>query len=166
MLTQRNGGHSEASAECYPCSISAAQYLLLNIPSMKLALLVLTVSLAGFAQTRAIDFEKQKPEILSRYQALIRIDTSSPPGNETKAVEYLKGVLEAEGIPTQTFALNPSRANLVARLKGNGANARCSYWLTRMWFPFSAKSGRSIRSALFLRTATFGDGVRWTIVRS
>ena len=38
-----------------------------------------------------------------------------------KAVEYLKKTLEAEGIPTQTFALYPNRANLVARLKGNGS---------------------------------------------
>ena len=30
-------------------------------------------------------------------------------------------MLEAEGIPTQTLALDPARANLVARLKGNGA---------------------------------------------
>ena len=42
-------------------------------------------------------------------------------GNETKAVEYLKKVLEAEGIPTKTLALKPDRANLVARLKGNGS---------------------------------------------
>ena len=37
---------------------------------------------------------------------------------EARVAEYVKGVLEAEGIPTQTFALDPSRANLVARLKG------------------------------------------------
>ena len=30
-------------------------------------------------------------------------------------------MLEAEGIPTRTFALDPNRANLVARLKGNGS---------------------------------------------
>ena len=36
-------------------------------------------------------------------------------------MDYLKKVLEAEGIPTQTFALDPDRANLVARLKGNGS---------------------------------------------
>ena len=30
-------------------------------------------------------------------------------------------MLEAEGIPTKTFALDPNRANLVARLKGNGS---------------------------------------------
>ena len=49
----------------------------------------------------------------------MRID--STPGRETLVVNYLKQVLEAEGIPTQTFALDPDRANLVARLKGNGS---------------------------------------------
>jgi acetylornithine deacetylase/succinyl-diaminopimelate desuccinylase-like protein len=49
----------------------------------------------------------------------VQLDTTS--GHETRAVEYLKKVLDGEGIPTQTFALNPARANLVARLKGNGS---------------------------------------------
>ena len=76
---------------------------------------------AAWAQIPSIDWEKQKPEILTHYRSLLQIDTSNPPGNETKAVEYLKKVLEAEGIPTKTFALDPNRANLVARLKGNGS---------------------------------------------
>ena len=59
-------------------------------------------------------------ETIQHFQALLRIDTSSPPGNETRAVEYLKQVFEKEGIPYQTFAKDPSRANIVARLKGNG----------------------------------------------
>ena len=82
--------------------------------------LVLFASTA-FAQASRIDWELQKAESLKHYRALIRIDTSNPPGNETKAVEYLKGVLEAEGIPTKTFALDPMRSNLVARIKGNGS---------------------------------------------
>jgi acetylornithine deacetylase/succinyl-diaminopimelate desuccinylase-like protein len=45
----------------------------------------------------------------------------STAGHETAVVEYLKKILEAEGIPTRTFALDPNRANLVARLKGNGS---------------------------------------------
>jgi acetylornithine deacetylase/succinyl-diaminopimelate desuccinylase-like protein len=60
-------------------------------------------------------------ETLRHFQALLRLDTTSPPGNETRAVEYLKQVLDTEGIPVQVFALDPSRANLVARLKGSGA---------------------------------------------
>jgi acetylornithine deacetylase/succinyl-diaminopimelate desuccinylase-like protein len=66
-----------------------------------------------------VDWGKLRPEILQHYRALVQLDTTS--GHETRAVEYLKKVLEGEGIPTQTFALNPARANLVARLKGNGS---------------------------------------------
>ena len=73
------------------------------------------------AQPKAIDWGQQQAEILRHFRALVQIDTTNPPGNETKAVEYLKKVLEDEGIPTQTFALDPNRTNLVARLKGNGS---------------------------------------------
>ena len=66
-----------------------------------------------------IDWEKQKAEILDRYRSLIRIDTRA--GNETKAVDYIRRVLEGDGIPTKTFAQDPARANLVARIKGNGS---------------------------------------------
>jgi acetylornithine deacetylase/succinyl-diaminopimelate desuccinylase-like protein len=83
-------------------------------------LLSLTPVSTAVVQSRAIDWEKEKTEILKHYRALVQINTS-PPGNETKAVEYLKQVLDAEGIPSRTFALDPGRANLVARLKGNGS---------------------------------------------
>src|SRR5437016_13112744 len=85
------------------------------------ACLLTCAASAALAQIPAIDWKKQKSEILSHYRSLVQIDTRNPPGNETKAVEYLKKVLEAEGIPTKTFALDPARANLVARLKGNGS---------------------------------------------
>jgi len=87
---------------------------------MKTLLLAVLLASAASAQVPAIYFGAQNAEILQHYRALVQIDTS-PPGNETKAVSYLKKVLEAEGIATQTFALNPDRANLVARLKGNGS---------------------------------------------
>ena len=77
--------------------------------------------LPAFAQTTAIDWNQQKAEILRHYRALVQLDTSNPPGNETRVVEYLKKVLEDEGIPTKTFALDPKRANIVARLKGNSS---------------------------------------------
>ena len=83
------------------------------------ALSVLCSSVAG-AQAPAVHWQTQNAEILRHYRSLIQIDSSNPPGNETRVVDYLKKVLEAEGIPTQTFALDPARANLVARLKGNG----------------------------------------------
>lgn len=59
-------------------------------------------------------------ETLEHFQALLRADTRNPPGNETRAVEVLRAVLEREGVPFEIFALEPERANLVARLRGNG----------------------------------------------
>jgi len=87
-----------------------------------LALAVVSLSSPGAqapAAGRAIDWQKLSPEILQHYRALVQIDTTA--GRETLAVNYLKKVLESEGIPTSTFALDPNRANLVARLKGNGS---------------------------------------------
>src|SRR3982750_3650028 len=66
-----------------------------------------------------LDWDKLQVEILERYRALVMLDTTA--GHETLAVDYLKKVLEAEGVPTKTFAMKPNRANLVARLKGNGS---------------------------------------------
>jgi acetylornithine deacetylase/succinyl-diaminopimelate desuccinylase-like protein len=86
-----------------------------------IVLLSLAFSSSVVAQGPVIDWEKQKAEILQHYRALVQINSSSPPGNETKVVEYLKKILEADGIPTKTLALDPNRANLVARLKGNGS---------------------------------------------
>jgi acetylornithine deacetylase/succinyl-diaminopimelate desuccinylase-like protein len=66
-----------------------------------------------------IDWNSQKAEILKHYRDLIQIDTRA--GNETKAVDYLRRVFESEGIATKTFAQDPARANLVARISGNGS---------------------------------------------
>lgn len=59
-------------------------------------------------------------ETLRHFQALVRLDTSSPPGNEARVVDYLKQVLDREGIPYEVFTKDPARPNLVARLRGNG----------------------------------------------
>src|SRR5713226_10020230 len=76
----------------------------------------------AFAADRyPVDWSKVSRETLEHYTRLLRIDTTNPPGNETKAAEYIKSVLEREGIPAALVALDPARANLVARLKGNGS---------------------------------------------
>jgi acetylornithine deacetylase/succinyl-diaminopimelate desuccinylase-like protein len=66
------------------------------------------------------DWKALEDEIMRHYQAVMRIDTRNPPGNEHLAVEYLKGVFDQAGIPSQVFALDPNRSNIVARLKGSG----------------------------------------------
>jgi acetylornithine deacetylase/succinyl-diaminopimelate desuccinylase-like protein len=85
------------------------------------AALLVFVFTASAADRYVIDWHSLEPRILEYYSALLRLDTSNPPGNETKAVNYLKPILDKAGIPNQVFALDPNRANLVARLKGNGS---------------------------------------------
>lgn len=60
-------------------------------------------------------------ETLRHFRALVRINTANPPGNETVAAQYLKNVLERDRIPAKLLALEPARANLVARIKGDGS---------------------------------------------
>ncbi len=81
-----------------------------------LVIAVTTSSISGQAPANAA----LEAETMQHFQALMRLDTSSPPGNEIRAVEYLKQVLDKEGIPNQVFAKDPKRPNIVARIKGNG----------------------------------------------
>ncbi len=87
---------------------------------MRRLLVVLLSALALPAAEPVVDWEKAKAEALQHFQAIVRFDTSNPPGNETQVVNYLRAQFDREGIPYQIFAKDPNRANLVARLKGNG----------------------------------------------
>ncbi|MCK6551907.1 M20/M25/M40 family metallo-hydrolase [Myxococcota bacterium] len=54
-------------------------------------------------------------------QALIRIDTTNPPGNETPAAEYLADILSADGVEPQLLGPDPRRKSVVARVRGDGS---------------------------------------------
>ena len=82
-------------------------------------LALIAVILPAAAQTP--DWSKVNEEAMRHFQALVRIDSTDPPGNETRVAEYVKQTLEAEGIPVMMAAKNPARANIIARLKGNGS---------------------------------------------
>ncbi|HXM43426.1 MAG TPA: M20/M25/M40 family metallo-hydrolase [Bryobacteraceae bacterium] len=85
-------------------------------------LLLLLCPLAAFgAEPHPVHWHRLNAETLRHYTALLRIDTSNPPGNETAAAKYLAGVLDREGITAKLLSLDPARANLVARIQGNGS---------------------------------------------
>jgi acetylornithine deacetylase/succinyl-diaminopimelate desuccinylase-like protein len=86
---------------------------------MRFFLSFLAVAACCSAQT-APDWTQLEDETMRHFQAILRADSQNPPGNEIRVVEYLKKTLEAEGIPVKTFALEESRPNLVARIKGSG----------------------------------------------
>ena len=86
---------------------------------MRLALIIVSI-LALIPAGVQTDWKTVEEETMRHFQTILRFDTSDPPGHEAPAVEYLKTVLEREGIPVKVLALDPKRPNLVARLKGNG----------------------------------------------
>ena len=53
-------------------------------------------------------------------QALLRIDTTNPPGNETPAAEYLADLLAGAGLEPALLGPVAARRSVVARLRGRG----------------------------------------------
>lgn len=66
------------------------------------------------------DLHRFETEAIGHLQALLRLDTTNPPGNETAAAEYLAGVLRAEGYAAEVIEPAPGRGSVVARLAGSG----------------------------------------------
>lgn len=56
-------------------------------------------------------------------QALLRMDTTNPPGNERIAADYLDEKLRESGYEPVLLESAPGRANLVCRRRGNGQAA-------------------------------------------
>ncbi len=86
-----------------------------------LVLCLATASSGRGDQPPSSEADAWQAEALRHFQALLRLDTRNPPGNEVQVVDYLKGVLEPAGIEVKVFARDPNRPNLVARLRGNGS---------------------------------------------
>jgi acetylornithine deacetylase/succinyl-diaminopimelate desuccinylase-like protein len=61
---------------------------------------------------------EEATDLLSRY---IAVDTSNPPGNEEAAALFLADVLRREGLEAHLYQAAPGRANLSARLPGDGS---------------------------------------------
>ncbi|HKV33668.1 MAG TPA: M20/M25/M40 family metallo-hydrolase [Pyrinomonadaceae bacterium] len=89
---------------------------------IRLSFLVVVLLLAGpTCHAAEIDWTKVRAEAVQLLQELIRIDTTNPPGNERAAALYLQKLLESEGIETRLLEVAPGRANLYARIKGDGS---------------------------------------------
>ncbi len=65
--------------------------------------------------------ESAGDEVVEHLRALLRLDTRNPPGNEYLAANYLRDVLARDGIDSVIHGPSPDRANLVARLRGDGS---------------------------------------------
>ncbi len=75
---------------------------------------------AGMKAAPEADWDAIGLEAVGHLKALLRIDTTNPPGNERPAADYIAGVLDREGIDYQIVESEPGRASLVARVTGSG----------------------------------------------
>ena len=72
----------------------------------------------------AVDWDALTEEAVGLLSDYLRIDTTNPPGHETRATEWFGELLAAEGVPFRTYARDPERATLVATLPGDGSRGR------------------------------------------
>jgi acetylornithine deacetylase/succinyl-diaminopimelate desuccinylase-like protein len=70
-----------------------------------------------------MDWNSAHAETIAHLQALIRFNTTNPPGNELPLARYLADVLRAAEIETQLLEPAPMRGAVVARLRGDGRDA-------------------------------------------
>ncbi len=64
-----------------------------------------------------------RDEVVGLAAALIRADTTNPPGNETAAATIIRDYLLRNGVAAELVANDPNRANVIARLAGSGGGA-------------------------------------------
>jgi acetylornithine deacetylase/succinyl-diaminopimelate desuccinylase-like protein len=88
-------------------------------PVVRLALIAALVAATMHAQS-APDFNGLGGEAVKTLQSYVRINTSNPPGDVSKAADLLEGILKRENIPVTRYESGPGRSILLARLKGAG----------------------------------------------
>ena len=87
---------------------------------LTLGLILLTLLLRPDETVVPADWRTIDEEWLKHFQNFLHLKTRDPPGGEQPEVDYLKSVLEAEGIETKIFSIVANRPNLVARIRGCG----------------------------------------------
>lgn len=63
-------------------------------------------------------YQNQAVELLQQY---IQINTSNPPGNELAAAQFFHRLFDAAHIPNTIYTFAPGRADIYARLEGDGS---------------------------------------------
>ncbi len=102
-----------------------------RILAVVLTAVVLAVSgLVGYSLYLKRDIESQMyvpqteritPEI-TLLQQYVRIDTSNPPGNETRGAKFLADILAKNGVHAEIIESAPGRGNVYARIRGKRPN--------------------------------------------
>jgi acetylornithine deacetylase/succinyl-diaminopimelate desuccinylase-like protein len=76
------------------------------------------------AAAQAPDWSAVNREALAALKTYAAINTSNPPGDVTRAADFLTDLLKKEGIEVKRYESGPGRSILLARLKGDGTGGK------------------------------------------
>jgi acetylornithine deacetylase/succinyl-diaminopimelate desuccinylase-like protein len=68
-----------------------------------------------------IKWDEVQAEALDLFVQYLKIDTTNPPGNESRAARFFAEICRREGIEHQVFEPVPGRATIWARIRGDGS---------------------------------------------
>jgi len=88
---------------------------------IRIAALAVALATAAPDAQSGPDWKAVEAEAIKTIQSYVRIDTSNPPGDVTKAADFLAAILAREGVPVKRYESGPGRSILLARLKGSGS---------------------------------------------
>ena len=81
---------------------------------------------------KPIDWKKTTDEAVKFLSQYIQINTTNPPGDETRAAQLLKEKFLADGIPATIWESAPGRGIVAARLRGAGRKRKTLILLSHM----------------------------------
>jgi acetylornithine deacetylase/succinyl-diaminopimelate desuccinylase-like protein len=68
-----------------------------------------------------MDWNAMGDETVALLRRYLMIDTTNPPGNEVEGARFVAEVLRSAGVASEVAESAPGRANLVARVRGDGS---------------------------------------------
>jgi succinyl-diaminopimelate desuccinylase len=77
-------------------------------------------SVVRFHNHRDLLSRIEEAEVVSLCRDLVRLKSVNPPGDELEIAEYVAGILRKAGLAADVVPHTPTRASVVARLKGSG----------------------------------------------
>ncbi|HTI38050.1 MAG TPA: M20/M25/M40 family metallo-hydrolase [Vicinamibacterales bacterium] len=97
-----------------------------------LSFLLLCAALSAGAPAQAPDWSAINGEAMATLHRYVAIDTSNPPGDVTKAADFLIDLLKHEGIDVTRYESAPGRSIVLARLKGDGTGGKAILFESHM----------------------------------
>lgn len=80
----------------------------------------------------SLDWGRLGAEALEILQAYVRIPSVNPPADTTKTADFLRQVLEENGVPARVYASGPIARNVLARLPGRDPSRKPLLLLNHM----------------------------------